>query len=242
LWICGWGSACFLGLAQRRQPAQALAMRARIVLKAPDGENATATASEMKVCLQTVGKWRKRYAERGAISGQRLASRAQLQALKFGVKFAISRDVVTAEQIDGIHKLTLAGGAPACSRSVVVASGAQYRRLSAANYSKFENRGIYYAATAIESLLCRDDEVVVVGGGNSAGQAAMFLSGIANHVHHIIRGESLTSSMSQYLVSRVESSTHITLYSNSEIEKLEGKSSLEQVTWANRMTGKQTVS
>ncbi|HUD57800.1 MAG TPA: FAD-dependent oxidoreductase [Terracidiphilus sp.] len=175
------------------------------------------------------------------ISGQRLASRAQLQALKFGVKFAISRDVITAEQIDGIHRLTLAGGAPVCSRSVVVASGAQYRRLSAANYSQFENHGIYYAATAMESLLCRDDEVIVVGGGNSAGQAAMFLSGIAKHVHHIIRGESLASSMSQYLVSRIESSSHITLYPNSEIEKLEGESSLERVTWANRMTGERTA-
>ena len=163
-----------------------------------------------------------------------------MQALKFGVQFAISRDVVTAEQIDGIHKLTLAGGVPVSSRSVVVASGAQYRRLSAANYGQLENRGIYYAATAMESLLCRDDEVIVVGGGNSAGQAAMFLSGIAKHVHHIIRGESLASSMSQYLVSRIENSSHITLYANSEIERLEGKSSLERVTWANRMTGERT--
>jgi thioredoxin reductase (NADPH) len=175
------------------------------------------------------------------ISGQRLASRAQLQALKFGVEFAISRDVVTAEQVDGIHKLTLAGGISVCSRSVVVASGAQYRKLSIANYSQFENRGIYYAATAMESLLCRDDEVIVVGGGNSAGQAAMFLSGIAKHVHHIIRGESLASSMSQYLVSRIESSSHITLYPNSEIEKLDGASSLESATWANRVTGERTV-
>ncbi|MGA8940306.1 MAG: cyclic nucleotide-binding domain-containing protein, partial [Acidobacteriaceae bacterium] len=83
------------------------------------------------------------------ISGQRLASRAQLQALKFGVRFAISREVVTAEQMDGIHKLTLAGGIPVCARSVVVASGAQYRKLSVENYSQFENRGIYYAATAM---------------------------------------------------------------------------------------------
>jgi thioredoxin reductase (NADPH) len=175
------------------------------------------------------------------ISGQRLASRAQLQALKFGVRFAISRDVVTSEHIDGVHKLTLAGGAPVCSRSVVVASGAQYRKLSVANYSQFENRGIYYAATAMESLLCRDNEVVVVGGGNSAGQAAMFLSGIAKHVHHLIRGKSLASSMSQYLISRIESSSHITLYPNTEIEKLEGDSSLESVTWANRLTGERTV-
>jgi thioredoxin reductase (NADPH) len=175
------------------------------------------------------------------ISGQRLASRAQLQALKFGVRFAISREVVTAEQIDGIHKLTLAGGVPVCTRSVVVASGAQYRKLSVENYSPFENRGIYYAATAMESLLCRENEVIVVGGGNSAGQAAVFLSGIAKHVHHIVRGKSLANSMSQYLISRIESSSHITLYPNSEIEKLEGESSLECVTWVNRITGERTV-
>lgn len=174
------------------------------------------------------------------ISGQRLASRAQLQALKFGVRFAISREVVTAEQIEGIHRLTLAGGIPVCARSVVVASGAQYRKLSVENYAQFENRGIYYAATAMESLLCRDHEVIVVGGGNSAGQAAVFLSGIAKHVHHIVRGPSLASSMSQYLISRIESSSHITLYPNSEIETLEGETWLKRVGWMNRATGERT--
>jgi thioredoxin reductase (NADPH) len=175
------------------------------------------------------------------ISGQRLASRAQLQALKFGVRFAISRETITAEQIDGIHKLTLAGGIPVCSRSVVVASGAQYRKISVENYGQFENRGIYYAATAMESMRCRENEVIVVGGGNSAGQAAVFLSGIAKHVHHIVRGKSLASTMSQYLISRIESSSHITLYTESEIVKLEGESSLECVTWINRKTGESTV-
>jgi thioredoxin reductase (NADPH) len=175
------------------------------------------------------------------ISGQRLASRAQLQALKFGVRFAISREVITAQQIGCLHKLTLAGNIPVCSRSVVVASGAQYRKLSVENYSQFENRGIYYAATAMESLLCRECEVIVVGGGNSVGQAAVFLSGIAKHVHHIVRGKSLANSMSQYLIDRIESSSHITLYPNSEIEKLEGASSLERVTWINRTTGERTV-
>jgi thioredoxin reductase (NADPH) len=175
------------------------------------------------------------------ISGQRLASRAQLQALKFGVRFAISRETITAEQIDGIHKLTLAGGIPVRSRAVVVASGAQYRKLSVENYGQFENRGIYYAATAMESVLCRDKEAIVVGGGNSAGQAAVFLSGIAKHVHHIVRGKSLASTMSQYLISRIESSSHITLYTESEIMKLEGESALECVTWINRKTGDSTV-
>lgn len=175
------------------------------------------------------------------ISGQRLASRAQLQALKFGVRFAISRETITAEQIDGIHKLTLAGGIPVCSRSVVVASGAQYRKLSVENYGQFENRGVYYAATAMESVRCRENEVIVVGGGNSAGQAAVFLSGIAKHVHHIVRVKSLASTMSQYLISRIESSSHITLHTESEIVKLEGESSLECVTWINRNTGESTV-
>jgi thioredoxin reductase (NADPH) len=174
------------------------------------------------------------------ISGQRLASRAQLQALKFGVRFAISRETITAEQVDGIHKLTLAGGITLCARAVVVASGAQYRKLSVENYSQYENRGIYYAATAMESLLCRENEVIVVGGGNSAGQAAVFLSGIAKHVHHIVRGPSLASSMSQYLISRIESSSHITLYPNSEIETLEGATALERVAWVDRATGERT--
>jgi thioredoxin reductase (NADPH) len=174
------------------------------------------------------------------ISGQRLASRAQLQALKFGVRFAISRQVVTAEQVDGIHKLTLAGGIPVCSRAVVVASGAQYRKLSVQNYAEFENRGIYYAATSMEGVLCRDKEVIVVGGGNSAGQAAVFLSGIARHVHYVVRGKSLATTMSQYLISRIESSSHITLYTRSEIVGLEGDAGLEWVTWANRTTGETT--
>jgi thioredoxin reductase (NADPH) len=175
------------------------------------------------------------------VSGQQLASRAQLQALKFGVQFAISRETISADQTDGVHKLTLAGGIRVYARSVVVASGAQYRKLSVSNYRQFENRGLYYAATAMESLLCRDREAIVVGGGNSAGQAAVFLSGIAKHVHHIVRGPSLASTMSQYLISRIEGSSHITLYTDSEIEKLEGPSSLESVTWKNRKTGETTV-
>jgi len=174
------------------------------------------------------------------ISGQRLASRAQLQALKFGVRFAISRQVVTAEQVDGIHRLTLAGGIPVCARAVVVASGAQYRKLAVENYSDYENRGIYYAATAMEAVSCRESEVIVVGGGNSAGQAAVFLSGIAKHVHHIVRGKSLAATMSQYLITRIESSARITLHCQSEIVGLEGAKSLEFVDWKNRTTGETT--
>jgi thioredoxin reductase (NADPH) len=171
------------------------------------------------------------------VSGAQLASRGHLQALKFGVHFAIARDVVSTAQVEGLHRLILAGGAAVCARSVVIASGARYRRLNVKNHEDFENRGLYYAATAMESLLCRERDIIVVGGGNSAGQASIFLSSIARHVHHIIRGASLESTMSQYLISRIERSPQITLYTNTEIDGLEGKASLEFVTWTNRKTG-----
>jgi thioredoxin reductase (NADPH) len=174
------------------------------------------------------------------IGGQQLASRAQLQALKFGVQFAISRETVTVQQVDGIHKLLLAGGIPVCARAVVVATGAQYRKLTVENYENYENRGLFYAATPMESILCREKDVIVVGGGNSAGQAAMFLSGIAKHVYHIVRGPSLAATMSQYLVSRIESSSRISLCTNCEIVALEGEPTLQSVTWVNRQTGERT--
>jgi len=171
------------------------------------------------------------------VSGAQLASRGHLQALKFGVYFAISRNVVSTAQVDGVHRLILAGGAAVCARSVVIASGARYRRLNVKNHEGFENRGLHYAATAMESLLCRERDIIVVGGGNSAGQASIFLSSIARHVHHIIRGASLESTMSQYLISRIERSQQITLYTDTEIDGLEGKAALEFVTWTNRKTG-----
>ena len=171
------------------------------------------------------------------ISGAQLASRGHLQALKFGVHFAIARDVVSTAQADGLHRLILAGGVAVCARSVVIASGARYRRLNVKNHADFENRGFYYAATAMESLLCRERDIIVVGGGNSAGQASIFLSGVARHVHHIIRAASLENSMSHYLISRIERSPHITLHTDTEITGLEGEAALEFVTWTNRRTG-----
>jgi thioredoxin reductase (NADPH) len=153
------------------------------------------------------------------------------------VSFAISRETITSEQIDGIHKLTLAGGVTVRARAVVVASGAQYRKLSAKNYGRFENCGIFYAATAMEAAFCREKEIIVVGGGNSAGQAALFLSGIAKHVHHILRAKSLAATMSQYLISRLESASNITLYTHSELVEFEGGPTLELATWVNRETG-----
>jgi thioredoxin reductase (NADPH) len=171
------------------------------------------------------------------VSGAQLASRGHLQALKFGVQFAISREVVSTTQVNGHHQLLLSSGLAVSARSVVIASGARYRRLDVTNYEAFENRGLFYAATAMEALLCRDQEIVVVGGGNSAGQASVFLSGVASHVHHIVRGPSLHSSMSQYLISRIERSPRITLHTHSEVVRLEGQGHLEFVTWMNRETG-----
>jgi thioredoxin reductase (NADPH) len=173
------------------------------------------------------------------VSGQELANRAQVQAQKFGARLAISRDVVAIDQVGCIHQLKLADGSTVRSRSVVIATGAQYRKLSVENYDRFENQGILYAATAMEANLCRDSEVAVIGGGNSAGQAAIFLSGIARHVHLIIRGESLEATMSRYLISRIENSPRITLHSDTEIIGLESDSVLERVTWVNRKTGGQ---
>jgi thioredoxin reductase (NADPH) len=108
-----------------------------------------------------------------------------MQALKFGVEFAIAREVITISQEEDIQKLILAGGHALCARAIVVATGAQYRTLDVINYREYENRGLYYAATAMEGALCRNREVIVVGGGNSAGQASLFLSGIAKHVHQL---------------------------------------------------------
>lgn len=171
------------------------------------------------------------------VSGQELANRAQMQAQKFGAKLAISRDAVCIDQVDGIHQITLAGGAKLCARSVIIATGAQYRKLQVPNFERFENQGIHYAATAMEAQLCREREVAVIGGGNSAGQAAVFLSGIARHVHLIIRGPSLVDSMSQYLISRIENSSRITLHRHTEVEHLDGDMVLRCATWVNRKTG-----
>lgn len=175
------------------------------------------------------------------ISGQRLANRAFMQALKFGVHFAISREAVTLEPNSDVNKITLEGGISLCSRAVVIATGAQYRKLSLENFEKFENQGIFYAATGMETAYCREREVVVVGGGNSAGQAALFLSQTAAHVYLMIRSKSLAATMSQYLLSRIEQSRHITILSETEIVSLQGRSHLEQVSWVNRRDGSTTT-
>jgi len=171
------------------------------------------------------------------ISGQALAGRATVQAQKFGARLAIARAVAKLDCDTTPYRLYLDDGRPVQARAVVVATGARYRRLAVENYGRFEGQGIHYAATAMEAKLCTDEEVVVVGGGNSAGQAAVFLARTARHVHVLVRASGLADTMSDYLVRRIESSRRITLHARTEVTGLEGDNFLRQVTWKNRETG-----
>ncbi len=171
------------------------------------------------------------------ISGQALAGRAQVQAQKFGARLAISRAVTRLDCGEAPYRLTLEGDREVRARSVVIASGASYRKLDVAGHERFEGQGLHYAATAMESSLCRGEEVIVVGGGNSAGQAAMYLSRTTAHVHVLVRAEGLAATMSDYLVQRITSSPRVTLHSRTEITALEGDERLRWVTITNRGTG-----
>ena len=170
------------------------------------------------------------------ISGQALAGRAQAQAQKFGARLAIARAVTGVECDERPYRLRLEGNASVRACAVVVATGARYRKLALADYDKYEGQGIHYAATAMEAQLCGGEEVIVVGGGNSAGQAAVFLSRTVRHVHILVRGEGLAATMSDYLVQRIASSPQITLHAYTEITALAGDALLRQVTWTNHQT------
>ncbi len=166
------------------------------------------------------------------ISGQALAGRAQVQAQKFGAKLSISRRVAAIHCDETLCVLMLDDGRRVQARSVVIATGARYRKLDVADYDRFEGQGIHYAATAMEATLCTGEEVVVVGGGNSAGQAAIFLSRSTAHVHMLVRDKGLAATMSDYLVQRIESSPKITLHTNAKVTALEGGELLERVSWS----------
>src|SRR5690349_306228 len=171
------------------------------------------------------------------ISGQELAARATNQAQKFGAKMTIARSVQRLDCSRRPYHLVLDTGESVPARAVIIATGAQYKKPDLVNLNKFENAGIYYGATYIESQLCENDEVIVVGGGNSAGQAAVFLSPTAARVHVLVRSGELASSMSRYLVQRLEENPRIELHYFTEIIALEGAERLESVTWTNRKSG-----
>jgi thioredoxin reductase (NADPH) len=167
----------------------------------------------------------------GGISGQDLADRAFLQAKEFGANLAVARVAVGLACADRQLRITCADGGTVQGHAVVVATGAAYRKLAVPELGRFEGNGVYYGATHVEAQLCDGEEIAVVGGGNSAGQAAVFLSGIAKHVHLLVRGAGLVDSMSRYLIGRIEESAAITLRPYTQIEALEGDGRLQRVWW-----------
>ena len=171
------------------------------------------------------------------ISGQALAGRAFTQAQKFGANVAIARNVKRLDCAGRPYAVELEDGQRIRARAIVIASGARYRRLDVENLAQFENAGVYYGATFVEAKLCEGDEVIVIGGGNSAGQAAVYLSGIAKHVHMLVRSGGLADTMSRYLIRRIEETPTITLRTRTEIVGLMGKTELSAVRWRIATTG-----
>lgn len=179
------------------------------------------------------------------ISGHALTARAFNQAQKFGAEVMIPVEVKSLDcsQEDGAFGLKLDNGDVLRARSVVVASGARYRRPEIEKLADFEGRGVWYWASPIEARLCTEQEVILVGGGNSAGQAAVFLSGHARKVLMVIRGGGLGASMSRYLIERIEAAPNIELIFNAEVVGLEGAKdgSLERVRWGSRLSGEEST-
>lgn len=170
------------------------------------------------------------------ITGQELAARAYLQAQKFGAHMLIAKGTrLICDRKP--YVIELENGARISTRTVVIATGVQYRKLPLENLSRFEGAGVYYGATFVEAQLCGGEEVIVVGGGNSAGQAAVFLAQTAKRVYMLVRSAGLAASMSRYLIRRIENSPTITLRPQTEIVALEGDNRLNSAYWRNGKTG-----
>jgi thioredoxin reductase (NADPH) len=175
------------------------------------------------------------------ISGTEFAERAQLQAQKFGVRFAVPAEAAAIEPDDGHYRVRLGDGTSLTSPLVVLATGARYRRLDVPRADYFEKMSIYYAASQAEALLCAGDPVAIAGGGNSAGQAAVFLSGSAARVTLIVREHDLGEQMSRYLIDQLIRIANVHVTTGAEVRELHGDSALEAVTVADRRTGARRV-
>src|ERR1700685_156015 len=171
------------------------------------------------------------------ISGEELSNRAFVQSEKFGAHIAIAQSAKELKTSHPPYTIGLDDGGAARGRTVIIAAGSRYRRLDLPNLSQLEGVGVYYGATHVEAAVCRDEEVAVVGGGNSAGQAAVFLDGTAKHVYLVVRGPCLAKTMSRYLISRIEANPRITLMAWTTIEELEGDTHLKRVRLHNTKTG-----
>jgi thioredoxin reductase (NADPH) len=165
------------------------------------------------------------------ISGGALAGRALSQAQKFGAQLSVAWQAVRLRCDHWPYSVEMADGRSMRSRTILIASGARYRTLDIANLSRFLGRGIYYAATHLEAKLCEAEDIAVVGGGNSAGQATVFLASSCRHVHMLVRSDGLAESMSQYLIRRIEATPNITLHTRTQLTALEGSDRLERVSW-----------
>jgi thioredoxin reductase (NADPH) len=166
------------------------------------------------------------------LSGQELASRAAVQALKFGVRLVSPRPVDRIVRAgEDFFELTLQDGAKVLAKAVVLATGAVYRALDIPEYGRFVGHGIHHAATLMEAQLCGGEDIVIVGGGNSAGQAALYLSKTSAQVHLLVRQKNLSSTMSEYLVERLRTSRKVRIYFDTELTALTGHESLENVAW-----------
>ena len=171
------------------------------------------------------------------ISGQELAARAYTQAQKFGAQLIIAKGARQLACDRKPYAIEIDDGPRVPARTVIIATGAEYRRPSLENLSQFEGAGVYYCATFVEAQVCRGDDVVVVGGGNSAGQAAVFLAQTAKRVHMLVRSNGLAESMSRYLIRRIEQSPAIVLRTCTNLVALEGSDHLERVRWRDDESG-----
>ena len=171
------------------------------------------------------------------VSGQELASRATWQAQKFGAKMTLARAVVELRCQHRPYELVMEDGTALMARTIVIATGARYNKPAVMNLDHFADRGVHYGATYIEAQLCEGEDVVVVGGGNSAGQAAVFLSQNARKVYMLVRSPNLAESMSQYLIARISGNPSIELLCNCELSDLKGENELEEVSWTNKLNG-----
>jgi thioredoxin reductase (NADPH) len=193
--------------------------------KAPGGQAGTSSRIENYLGFPT------------GISGQALSGRALVQAEKFGAEVAIGCTVVRVDCSTRPYRIRLSDDRVVRTRTIVIATGVKYRKLELSSLARFEGAGVYYSATHLEGQLCEGEEVAIVGGGNSAGQAAVFLAGVAARVNMLVRGRGLAESMSRYLIQRIDTTPNVSVHVRTQIEALDGDNGLERMRWAHLDTG-----